>query len=107
MFPCGRLRLAECFAAALRGVVMQRPKVRHHKLTSPQQNRTEPATDRIQALADISRSAPYCHSNETRAPIANPPTSAQLEGTSTIPPSYNLVRVGRRQRTNRQTQTDT
>jgi len=26
-----------------------------------------------------------CHSNETRAPIANPPTSAQLEGTPTIP----------------------
>jgi len=28
------------------------------------------------------------HSNETRAPIANPPNSAQLQGTPTIPPSY-------------------
>jgi len=29
-----------------------------------------------------------CHSNETCAPTANPPNSAQLEGTPTIPPSY-------------------
>ena len=28
------------------------------------------------------------HSNETHAAIANPPNSAQLEGTHTIPPSY-------------------
>jgi len=34
---------------------------------------------RVQALADISRSALCCHSNETRAPIANPPNSAQSE----------------------------
>jgi len=26
--------------------------------------------------------------NETRAPIANPPNSTQLEGIPTIPPSY-------------------
>jgi len=32
-------------------------------------------------------------SNETRAPIANPPNSAQLGGTPTIPPSYIWVRV--------------
>jgi len=37
--------------------------------------------DRVQALADISRSALCCHSNETRAPTANPPNNAQLEGT--------------------------
>jgi len=37
--------------------------------------------ERVQALANISRSALCCHSNETRAPIANPPNSAQLEGT--------------------------
>ena len=36
----------------------------------------------IQALADVSRSALCCPSNETRSPIANPPYSAQLEGTS-------------------------
>ena len=29
-----------------------------------------------------------CHSNKTRAPIANPPNSAQLGSTPTIPPSY-------------------
>jgi len=32
---------------------------------------------RVQALTDIFRSAPCCHSNETCAPIANPPKSAQ------------------------------
>jgi len=41
--------------------------------------------ERVQALADISRSALCCHSNETRAPIPNPSTIAQLEGTPTIP----------------------
>ena len=44
-------------------------------------NSFKPAIERVQALADISRSALCCHSNETRAPIANPPNSAQLEGT--------------------------
>jgi len=34
-----------------------------------------------------------CHSNETRAPIANPPNSAQPEGAPTIPPSYIRVRA--------------
>jgi len=34
-----------------------------------------------------------CHSNETLAPIAHPPNSAQLEGTPTIPPSYIRVRA--------------
>jgi len=33
-----------------------------------------------------------CHSNETRAPIANSPNGAQLEGTPTIPITY--IRVG-------------
>jgi len=42
---------------------------------------TDPSIERVQALADISRSALCCHSNETRAPIVNPPNSAQLEGT--------------------------
>ena len=48
---------------------------------------------RVQVFADISRSALYCRSNETRAPIANPPNSAQLEGTATIPPTYIRVRA--------------
>jgi len=34
-----------------------------------------------------------CHSNETRASIANPPNSAQLEGTPTIPAGYIRVRA--------------
>ena len=49
--------------------------------------------ERVQALADISRSALCCHSNETRVPIANPPNSAQREGTPTIPPIYIRVRA--------------
>jgi len=40
----------------------------------------KPYIERVQALADISRSA-LCCINETRAPIANPSNSAQLEGT--------------------------
>jgi len=35
--------------------------------------RYKPGLQGEQALADISRSVLYCHSNETRAPIANPP----------------------------------
>jgi len=42
-----------------------------------------PGMQRVQALGGISRSALCCHSNETRAPIANPPNSAQLQGTVT------------------------
>ena len=41
----------------------------------------KPGMERVQALADISRSALYCHSNETPAPIVNLPNGAQLEGT--------------------------
>jgi len=48
-----------------------------------------PGTERVQALADISRSALCCHSNETRAPIANAPNSAQLE----VTPTYIRVRA--------------
>jgi len=39
-------------------------------------------------LADISRSVLYCHSNETRAPIANPTNTAQLQGTPYHSSSY-------------------
>ena len=41
----------------------------------------KPGTERVQALAVISRSPLRCHSNETRAPIANSANSAQLGGT--------------------------
>ena len=59
-------------------------------------------TERIQALADILRS-PLCrHVNATRAPIANPPNSAQPGGTPTIPPGP-CSSVGMRRGTDRQT----
>jgi len=46
-------------------------------------NKTKPGTEWVQALADISRSALCCYSKETCAcaSIANPPNSAQLQGT--------------------------
>ena len=40
----------------------------------------QPGIERVQALTDNSHLAPCCHSNETCAPIANLPNSAQLEG---------------------------
>ena len=55
---------------------------------------TEPDRERVQALADISRSALRCHSNETRSPIANLPNSAQLDDTPYRPPTYIRVRAG-------------
>jgi len=39
----------------------------------------KPRIQRVQEFADISRSVLCCHSNETRAPIADPPNSVQLE----------------------------
>jgi len=48
---------------------------------SKEYTRVEPGIQRVQTLADISRSGLCCHSNETRAPIANPPNSAQLDVT--------------------------
>jgi len=44
-----------------------------------------PGIERVQAVADISRLGYDV--------IANPPHSAQLEGTPTIPPSYIRVRA--------------
>jgi len=65
---------------------------------------------RVQALADISRSALCCHSNETRAPMANPPNSEQLEGTpyhsSKLQPGP-CSSVGMRRGTDRHTDTQT
>jgi len=63
--------------------------------------------DRVQALADISRSALCCHCNETRAPIVNPPNSAQLEGTPYHSPSYIRVRAVLRECGEGQTQRQT
>jgi len=48
-----------------------------------------------------------CHSNETHAPIVNPPNSAQLGGPSTIPPSYIRVHAIEHKCGKRQTDTQT
>ena len=72
-------------------------------------NTVQPGIERVQActvLADISRSplcchmhrlpvraATCCHSNATRAPIANPSNSAQLGGAPYDSPSYIRVRA--------------
>jgi len=55
----------------------------------------KPGIGRMQTLTDISWSALCCHSNATRklTPTANPPNSAQLDGTPTTPPSYIRVRA--------------
>ena len=73
-------------------------------------NNIIPGIEQIQALADISRSAVCCHSNETRTPITNLPNSARLEGTSYH--SSNLhpdpcSSVGMRRGTDRQTDAQT
>ena len=52
-----------------------------------------PGTERVQALAGISRSALCYHSNQIRAPIVNPPNSWQLHGTCTVPLTYIRVRA--------------
>ena len=57
-----------------------------HENTSQEQ--VTPAIEQVQVVADISCSALCCHSNETRAPIANPPNIAQLGASPGIPSSY-------------------
>jgi len=51
----------------------------------------QPDIERVQALADISRSALCCHSDETRAPVANPPNCAQLDGNPYHSPNLHPV----------------
>jgi len=53
----------------------------------------QPGIEQVQALDDISRSALCGHSNETDAPIANPPNSAQLEGTPYHSPKPSYIQV--------------
>jgi len=65
-----------------------------------------PGIERVQALADISRSALCYHSNETQAPIANSPNSAQLEGHPLPFPNLSpgpCSSVGMQRRTDRHT----
>jgi len=62
----------------------------YYRTTIYRNTKINQAKSRVQALAlaDISRSALCCHSNETCATIANLPSSAQLEGTAYHSPSY-------------------
>jgi len=54
----------------------------------------KPGIERVYKHPQIfSSSALCCHSKEACSPIANPPDSAQLEGTPTIPPRYIRVRA--------------
>jgi len=73
------------------------------------QYKTKPGIQRVQSLTDISRSALCCHSNKIRAAIANPPNSAQLGGTLTIPKitSGSVRSVRMRRGTDRHTDTQT
>jgi len=52
----------------------------------------KPSIERAQSTRWLFAFALCCHSNETRASMANPPNSAQLGGTPTIP-SYITVRA--------------
>jgi len=64
----------------------------------------KPGIERVQALADILRSALCCHSNETHAPIANPSNNAQLQGTAYHSPKLHsgpCSSMGMRPRTDR------
>ena len=69
----------------------------------------KPGIKRVQALDNISRSALCCHSNETGAPFANPPNSAQMEGTYHSPSLHQgpCSNVGMRRGTDRHTDTQT
>jgi len=65
-----------------------------------------PGREQVQALADITCSALCCNSNKTRAPIANPSNTAQLEGTPYHSPKLHpgpYSNVGIQRRTDRHT----
>ena len=84
-------------------------KLRELDFTVTQYTNTQPGVKQAQALADISdisRSALCCRSNETRASIANPPNSPQLEGTAYHSPKSHpgpCSSVGMRRGTDRHT----
>jgi len=66
----------------------------------------KPGIEQVQALAHVSHLMRCCHSNETRAPTANPPNGAQLEGTPYHSPNLHpglCSSVGMRRGTDRHT----
>ena len=73
-------------------------------------NNFEPVIERVQALANISRLVLCCHSNETHAPIANPPNTAQQQSTPYHSSNLHLgpcSSMGMRRETDRHTDTQT
>ena len=74
----------------LRITVLCRRAIKNRRFEYRQWKINKPRIKRVQTFANISL---YYHSNETSAPIANSPNSAQLQGTSTIPPGYIRVRA--------------
>jgi len=76
----------------------------------PLLSQNQPGMQLVQALSDILHSAlpVRCHSNETRALTANPPNSAQLQGTANHSPKLHpglCISVGMQQGTYTETQT--
>jgi len=70
-----------------RNTIAPKPVRRTIRIDAAANTETKPGIQRGQALAYISRSALCCHSNETGAPLPNPPNSVQLEGTPYHSPS--------------------
>ena len=67
------------------------------------QGQDQSGIERAQALTDISRSALCCHSNETGAPIANPPSSTTRGHPLPFPKLHPGPRSGMRRGTDRHT----
>jgi len=85
---------------------MYRRVITHKKYNAKPTKISEPGIEWVQALADILHSALCCHSNETCAPIANPPNNAQPGGTTYHSPKLHpglCSSVGMRQGTDRHT----
>jgi len=74
---------------------------RHPPVNGQQRAQTPPSVRTMSSYCGMD--ALSCHSNATRAPIANPPNSAQLGGSLYHAPSYIRVRVDVRPRTDTHT----
>ena len=85
--PASQPRLLTIYGAQF----SERP--RHPPVTDQQRAHTPPSVRIMSSYHGMDTSlylgfALYCHSNATRAPIANPPNSAQLGGNHYHSPSY-------------------
>jgi len=66
------------FQLLILSIVIHQRMLEKLKKKKGQKRRPGIDSERVQTLADISRSALCCHSNESCAGIANPPNNAQL-----------------------------